>query len=984
MIRLTPPSPSLFRPRFPFKYSPFRRFSSLPSLRFPASAAPTMNWSTSVLTTASSDTEPTILITFDTAKYIFNAGENSNRAFLQSRNNWKRARGFFLTQTGTQRANGIPGLLMSLAESPINKLDIVGPPGLSHFIASMRMYTYRDTMPINTIETTWDMPSSSNPDAIYQDDNITVYSFPVLPALDNLSPLMDNSGPLPEPPTDTMTIDSNANSSLKRKRESTPILPQKRRLLDLGKRKVSESLHEAISDPEFVPEQLEGVLADEWRKFMIDTMFPRPKPEEHKNNSPQKKSRKGMRDSVIQKAPVASVSAPPADSPSKDGSAPPESIENINNDYRRSRPRVPFRFHLKLPKHTLTTAGTPSSPTAPTLAYIVVGPRVRGKFDVQKAEELGIYGKNRALLTRGQTVTFQVTIDGKKVERTVKPEEIIGKSEVPGVVIILDVPSPNHISSLQSSFEGSPFFRRFRSKEPEDLSEYAVRTIYHMCGKGVVDDPRYAEFMNGFGPHAHHIVSAREYLSNPITFTSSAFNQLRLNQLDPVIFPVPHYSLKALKDIASIPNLPPNTIPMISNQVIQMRPPAPPAMEPTAEENDRFHPVILSGVPLELSEGAQKRFKDAHKNVDAFISEGKLWESKGADVGILPLGTGSALPSKYRNVSSTLIQIPNWGNILLDAGEGTWGQLIRHFGEDDTSSPNVWKVLRDLKCIFISHMHGDHHMGLSQILAKRRQLDPPPTEPLYLVSLRGVHLYLREISEIQDLGLDDPSGNGVITIMSEALHWKKHSSYQTTGMWQVGGDEPWTEINRSRRLASGLCTTLGLESLDTVDVYHRARCYGCVIKHKDGWSLVFSGDTQPTDNLVWAGRNATVLIHEATMADDQEELARKKAHSTFGQAIGIGRKMRAENILLTHFSARYPKMPPSIITSPKEAKSSGRKEPIVALAFDHAALTIGSLWKLNYYLPALEQSFRDLAEEGDDEENEALELEGAAMDVDIA
>lgn len=46
----------------------------------------------------------------------------------------------------------------------------------------------------------------------------------------------------------------------------------------------------------------------------------------------------------------------------------------------------------------------------------------------------------------------------------------------------------------------------------------------------------------------------------------------------------------------------------------------------------------------------------------------------------------------------------------------------------------------------------------------------------------------------------------------------------------------------------------------------------------------------PTDNLVRVGRNATLLIHEATMADDQADLAYQKAHSTFGQAVEIGQR----------------------------------------------------------------------------------------------
>jgi hypothetical protein len=52
----------------------------------------------------------------------------------------------------------------------------------------------------------------------------------------------------------------------------------------------------------------------------------------------------------------------------------------------------------------------------------------------------------------------------------------------------------------------------------------------------------------------------------------------------------------------------------------------------------------------------------------------------------------------------------------------------------------------------------------------------------------------------------------------------------------------------------------------------------------------FSGDTQPSQSLVQAGANATVLIHEATMADEESELAQIKGHSTVGQAIDIGKR----------------------------------------------------------------------------------------------
>ncbi|RDB18569.1 Ribonuclease Z, mitochondrial [Hypsizygus marmoreus] len=946
-----------------------------------------MNWSASVLTTLSSDTEPTIILTFDSAKYIFNAGENTNRAFLQSRGNWKRTRGLFFTDVGMKRSSGLPGLLMSFADATISKLNIVGPPGLLHYMASMRLYTFRDSLLINPIESSWTPSSVPSPEPLYKDANITVYGIPILP--------------IPEPAqnpstflTDTSSTDTTAEAGMKRKRDPSPDLPEKRQSLMTDE---PESAPEASLDPaKFSPETLEGDAAQEWRRLMIKTMFPGSNMKKPDPPQQSQKKQKGKNRSRENKAnDKAAANNAKTEEASKSATSafvqvqetvditPAETVTNVDT-WRRARP--PFGFHSQLPKFIphapLSHRGQPATPT---LAYIIVGPRVRGKFDVKAAEALGVPpGPLRGRLTRGQTVTLKVKVDGEMIERVVRPEDVVGESEAPGTVVILDIPTTAHISALISSFGESPFYKRFRSEDPEDLKEYAVRSVFHICGKGVLEDERYVAFMNGFIPSVHHVVASRDYLPDPVTFTSAAFNQLRLNQLDPEIFPIPKYSLSPKKILNNIPGIPASTHLMSSSQLIPMRPPAPPLNETFAKSGDMFHPAVSSDAPTPLPSLTRERFADAQKNVEDFSKSGKVHVPKGADVKIIPLGTGSAIPTKYRNVSSTLIQIPEWGNILLDAGEGTWGQLVRQFGlDDEAGSPNVWDVLRDLKCIFVSHIHGDHQMGLAQILSKRRMVEPPPSQPLFLVSIRSVHLYIRELSDMQDLGLNDPSGNGVIPIMSESLHWRKTGAYQTGGMWQVGGDEPWLDFQLSQDNAQEMYRVLGLESFSTVDVYHRTRCYGAVIRHKDGWSIVFSGDTQPTSTLVWAGQKATLLIHEATMADDQAEMATQKAHSTFGQAIAIGKRMTAEHILLTHFSARYPKMPPSGVAKPNQIEEDAQKrlkEPIIALAFDHANLEIGKMWKMNYYLAAVEQSFRDTVEEDDVEEDGEPVL---GMDVDV-
>ena len=58
------------------------------------------------------------------------------------------------------------------------------------------------------------------------------------------------------------------------------------------------------------------------------------------------------------------------------------------------------------------------------------------------------------------------------------------------------------------------------------------------------------------------------------------------------------------------------------------------------------------------------------------------------------------------------------------------------------------------------------------------QLDPPPEDPLYLVSVRAVHLYLREQADLEDLGLADSpvTTNGVVTVMSDVINYRGRPS----------------------------------------------------------------------------------------------------------------------------------------------------------------------------------------------------------------
>lgn len=84
--------------------------------------------------------------------------------------------------------------------------------------------------------------------------------------------------------------------------------------------------------------------------------------------------------------------------------------------------------------------------------------------------------------------------------------------------------------------------------------------------------------------------------------------------------------------------------------------------------------------------------------------------------------------------------------------------------------------------------------------------------------------------------------------------------------------------------------------------------------------------------------------------------------------------MMARNIMLTHFSARYPKMPPAM-------GSTADTTANVVLAFDHARVRIGDMLKLRTYMPALEQFYGDAAAEDDDTEDTIMLVEANVPDA---
>jgi ribonuclease Z len=66
--------------------------------------------------------------------------------------------------------------------------------------------------------------------------------------------------------------------------------------------------------------------------------------------------------------------------------------------------------------------------------------------------------------------------------------------------------------------------------------------------------------------------------------------------------------------------------------------------------------------------------------------------------------------------------------------------------------------------------------------------------------------------------------------------------------------------------------------------------------------------------------------------------------------------MGARKVLLTHFSARYPKIPLGVSEYADKELAHGLE---VGVAFDHLHMPLGQFWKMRHYLPALEILFKD-------------------------
>lgn len=147
---------------------------------------------------------------------------------------------------------------------------------------------------------------------------------------------------------------------------------------------------------------------------------------------------------------------------------------------------------------------------------------------------------------------------------------------------------------------------------------------------------------------------------------------------------------------------------MSHNDQNVMRPFAPPSVDPAAIALDKFHPLVNGKQPLELSSNLQRYIKAAQENIAEVEASGELPPMEGSDVGIVALGTGGSLPTKYRNGTHAFFSTPTHSkaNILLISAVDTRKdpRMRKHFTRRrrrylGSTRADVWLARRRVQCL---------------------------------------------------------------------------------------------------------------------------------------------------------------------------------------------------------------------------------------------------------------------------------------------
>jgi ribonuclease Z len=203
--------------------------------------------------------------------------------------------------------------------------------------------------------------------------------------------------------------------------------------------------------------------------------------------------------------------------------------------------------------------------------------------------------------------------------------------------------------------------------------------------------------------------------------------------------------------------------------------------------------------------------------------------AQGQSIRVTLLGTGSPTPAMNRFGPSTLVEIGDQ-KFLFDAGRGALQRLAQ--------TPVQW---RDVQGIFITHLHSDHLVGLPDLWLTGAFLLPGRRAPLRIWGPTGTKAMMTHLKEAFD---DDLRSRQVDSrLSSDAVAFLADDMAEGT-VYEKDGVK-----------------------ITAFEVDHKPlKAFGFRIDH-GGHSVVLSGDTTVSENLIRHAQSADVLVHEVVSPD---------------------------------------------------------------------------------------------------------------------
>ena len=271
--------------------------------------------------------------------------------------------------------------------------------------------------------------------------------------------------------------------------------------------------------------------------------------------------------------------------------------------------------------------------------------------------------------------------------------------------------------------------------------------------------------------------------------------------------------------------------------------------------------------------------------------------SSGIDV--IFLGTGGSLPTKERGLPAVALR-RDGELFLFDCGEGTQRQMM-HAGLGFNRPMSI----------MISHLHGDHVLGLPGLLQTMSSLIRD--KPLDLYGPEGIGAYLGSLRRTLAFATNFPvkvtelkhgegeSKNGYSIMTTKATHDITCLAYAIVESDRPGRFHP--EKAKKLGVPEGPLWKQ-LQSGKDVEVEGRKIAPRQVIEEpRPGLKIVYAIDTRPSEEVKVLAKGADLLMHDGGFAEDRRDKAKEYFHSTAREAARLGKTAKVKKLALVHISA---------------------------------------------------------------------------------